>query len=240
MAKIKWLPFLARGIGEIFNRVPIEKMMVKERDTSADREELKTILETVPESQPEERPPVRHTATPGLLEPRKTAPQGQSRRVYEPTPVSGVSNEETLSYQKREVAKLLLRMERHYAQRMRIGGVACDCGASKHLLDMEAMAEEAIPITDYPDIFYRIVEWVGRVGPISSDQAARSGAYDDVYPHLSHEARDLRKELMGTLDPHALWPNVRVQIEDILKKYDQEDAARQQEPEAGNAEETMP
>ncbi len=47
---------------------------------------------------------------------------------------------------------------------------------------------------------------VGRLGPICTVEHVSSGKYDDIYPTFANEARDLRKELLGTLDPKALFP----------------------------------
>ena len=132
---------------------------------------------------------------------------GETSRAHltHPQP-GGVSLEETVAYQKREVGKLLLRMERHYSQRLRIKGIPCDCGAQKHLLDLESLSEETIPMVDNPQVYYSVLEWIKKVGPKSTDEAAKSGTYDQEYPGFSHEARDFRKEIIGSLDPTALFP----------------------------------
>lgn len=226
---MKWLNFLTRVGGEFLTKMPIEKMLVKERDRTADREELREILEGVPASQPEKPPAPRSTTTTGLLEPRKTTLQRHSTSFEEPSAASEVTLEETVAYQNREIGKLLLRMERHYAQKMRINGKPCDCGATKHLLDMEGMAEEAVPLVSNPQVYYRLLDWVSRCGPMSTEQAAKSGAFDEIYPQLSGEAREFRKEIVGTLDPHALWPAVQVQLSDIFKKFEQEDRPVEEE-----------
>ena len=226
---MKWLNFIARVGGEFIGKMPIEKMLVKERDRSADREELKDILEGVPTSQPEERPIPQHPTTPGILEPRKTTLHRRSTSFAESSPTSEVTLEETVSYQNREIGKLLLRMERHFAQKLRINGKPCDCGATKHLLDMEAMAEETVSMVSNPKVYYRLIEWVGTCGPMSTEQAAKSGAFDEIYPSLSVEAREFRKELMGTVDPHALWPQSQVQLSDIFNNFEQEDRPGEEE-----------
>jgi hypothetical protein len=83
-----------------------------------------------------------------------------------------------------------------------------NCGSQKHLLDLESLCEETIPMVSNPHVYYRIVEWIKKVGPKSTDEAAKSGLHDEEYPIFSHEARDFRKEIIGTLDPNALFPQV--------------------------------
>lgn len=124
-------------------------------------------------------------------------------------PLRQLTTKETLDYQNREIGKLLLRMERHYSQKMRINGVPCDCGAGKHLLDMESLCEETVPMAVDSSKYYQVMDWIGGVGPKSTDQAAKSGKYDDDYPIMSGQARDLRKEILGTLDTAALFPSAK-------------------------------
>ena len=51
--------------------------------------------------------------------------------------VRTISNEETISYQKREVAKEMLLLEKHLQQKCKMLGKACDC-CEKHLLPLES------------------------------------------------------------------------------------------------------
>ncbi len=140
------------------------------------------------------------------LEKPEVEPQEASKvHLAEPQP-GGPSLKETVDYQNRELGKLLYQMEKHYAQRLRIAGIPCDCGSSKHLLGMEALSEETIPMVDNSQVYYRIINWVKEVGPKSTDEAAKSGHYDDQYPLFSHQARDFRKEIIGSLEPSALFP----------------------------------
>ena len=215
---MKILPFLLRGAAEIVNRLPLERFMVKPEDTKARRDELQEILGNLKSSQT--------SSIPGIMEPRRQPTARTHIEHLAGESPSPVSTEETVAYQNREVAKLLLRMQRHYAQKMRIAGKPCDCGASNHLLDIEAMAEETIPMVDDPAIYYRIISWVQHCGPRSTEESAKSGRYDGEYPAMAHEARDFRKELVGTLDPKALWPESRISIEDIFSHQDQEDAGQ--------------
>lgn len=163
--------------------------------------------------------------------------EGTSEEVLTPTitqgPKSGaVSPEQLIDYQKREIGKLLLRMESHYAQRLRIKGIPCDCGSQKHLLDLESLSEETIPMVDTPQAYYNILEWIKKVGPKSTDEAAKSGTYDEEYPRFSHEARDFRKEIIGSLDPNSLFPQKPGEPQitlDKAKKMAAEEAAKEVE-----------
>lgn len=200
----RWLAATFLSVAE---RIPLERLFIKPTSNKKRIEELQSILEeahTKPAEVPPEPPPEvsteEHENLKGFLEPRR-------QRVHLEQPdTSGISTEETVAYQNREVGKLLLRMERHYAQKLRINGVPCDCGSSKHLLDLESMCEETVPMVDNPDIYYRIVEWSKEVAPKSTDKAAKSGQYDDEYPVFSREARDFRKTVIGSLEASALFP----------------------------------
>ena len=97
----------------------------------------------------------------------------------------GLSTEETVAYQNRELGKQLLAMESHYAQRMRIAGTPCDCGATKHLLYLEQLCLETIPMVADPSTYEEIVSWVREAEPKSTEAAARSGRHDEEYPVLS-------------------------------------------------------
>ena len=217
---MKWLAVLAQAI----ERIPLERLLFKPPSNKKSLEDLQEILseshvkptEAAPEEPISETP---EEAEQGYLEPRR-------QRVHLTPREGGLSTEVTVEYQNREIGKVLQRMERHYAQKMRVEGVPCDCGSQKHLLDLESLCEETIPMVDNPDVYYRIIEWVKEVGPKSTDEAAKSGKYDNEYPIFSRPARDFRKEIIGTIDPQALWPGSRVPLEDIFKKHDLEDAPR--------------
>ena len=206
---MKILPWLLETGANFLGRIPVEKMLMKPLDTKKDRSDLLDILHI----KPAEPLPAPRVAT-GLIEPR---------RLSAPQESSGASEQETIDYQIREIGKLLLRMERHFAQKLTIAGIKCDCGGQKHLLDIEAMAEETIPMVEDSAVYYRLLEWVKKVGPVSTTEAAQSGRYDDMYVQFSHEARDFRKQIIGSLDPKALWPGHSVALDDLFKKMDEAD-----------------
>ena len=194
----------------VVDKIPVERLLVKRPDNKKRLTELADILgQAKPkpvESQPDEaNAPDEEPAgepLPGNL-------GNQRPRVHlEPNPsvTSTVSTKETVDYQNREIGKNLLMLQRHLVQKFRINDRACDCGQSKHLLELEGLAEETIGMVDNPDIYYRVLDWVQRLGPISTVEKISSGKYDDKYAAFGTEARDLRKELMGTLDAKALFP----------------------------------
>jgi len=190
--------------GSLLSRVPIERVLFPPRDKVQALEKFAATMTAPVAPTPSEHPP--SPSIPVAKEPPKIAPQAfPEAPLTHPAP-SGVSLQETIDYQRREVGKLLLRMERHFSQRLRIMGIPCDCGAGKHLLDLESLSEETIPMVNNPQVYYGIVEWIKKVGPKSTDEAAKSGVYDEEYPRFSREARDFRKEIIGSLDPNALFP----------------------------------
>ena len=184
----------------LIRKIPIERVLLPRPDHTKALGEFAASVEAS-QSQNKalsEQKPMVTTQAP----PKQEAPKAH---LTEPQP-GGLSTEETVAYQNREIGKLLLRMERHYAQRLRIAGVPCDCGSSKHLLDLESLCEETISMVDNPQVYYHIIEWIKKVGPTSTDEAAKSGLHDEEYPTFSHEARDFRKEIIGSFDPSALFP----------------------------------
>jgi hypothetical protein len=200
-------PWVAFAI-ETAAKLPIEKFIVRPPDRKRELEELKDILignqgraaveptqSKVAEPEPMFFPKASHTPS----SPPKVL-------VAKPVQQSDVTTQDTVDYQNREIGKLLLRMERHLAQKMRIKNIPCDCGAPKHLIDLEGMVEETIPMVTESKIYYRILDWIRDVGPTTTLEAVKSGKHNDEYPAHSREARDLRKELLGTLASEALFP----------------------------------
>lgn len=147
-----------------------------------------------------------------------------------------LTNEETVAYQKREIGKQLLAMESHYAQRMRIAGVPCDCGATKHLLYLEGLCQETIPMVNDPSPYEEILQWVKEVEPKSTEDAATSGKFDEEYPGMSGEARDFRKKVMGTLSPAAMIESGQQLTLEEAKKLASEEAEREVEKRWGSQE----
>ncbi len=188
-----WLAFLTN----IVNKVPIERVFFPPRDNAKALEEF-VRTQSPPESQ-NKAPSASKTTTPSKTPER--AAQPTSTAVLERP---GLTTEQTIAYQNREIGKQLLAMESHYAQGMKIAGTPCDCGATKHLLYLEELCQETVPMAGEPSVYEEIVSWVREAEPKSTAEAAKSGRHDQDYPVLSGQARDFRKRLMGTLSPAAM------------------------------------
>ncbi len=207
-------------IMNIVNRVPIERLLFRPPDHTKAIEDFARSLP--PTESPKEAPPEQKT-TVTTKTPEKVA-QAVSTSVLERP---GLSTEETVAYQNREIGKQLLAMESHYAQRMRIAGTPCDCGATKHLLYMEQLCLETIPMVSAPSTYEEIISWIREAEPKSTEAAVRSGKYDQDYPVLSGQAREFRKRVMGTLSPAAMIESKAPITLEEAKKLAAEEAARE-------------
>ncbi len=188
-----WLAFVTN----IVNKVPIERVFFPPRDNSKALEEFaKTLTPSVGQKEA----PSRQKTTTATQTVEKTAKAQPPTAPERP----GLSTEETIAYQNREIGKQLLAMESHYAQRMRIAGTPCDCGATKHLLFLEELCQETIPMVSEPSTYEEIVRWVREAEPKSTEAAAKSGRHDDEYLIFSGQARDFRKRITRTLSLSAL------------------------------------
>jgi len=197
---MSWLELAINTLGKL----PVEKLFLKPADRTEERAKALDELEANLKNSQKLAPPT--TSTRKAEKPPEIELQEASKmHLAEPQP-GGLSTEETVAYQNREIAKNLLALEKHYAQRLRINGIPCDCGSSKHLLAIEGLCEETISMVDNPDIYYRSIDWAKDMAPKSTDEAAKSGLYDAHYPLASRQARDFRKEIMGSLEPSALFP----------------------------------
>jgi len=186
---MKWLSPLLH----IVERLPLEKLLVKPSSNKKRLEELQQILSGAEPQRTDEE------IGPGS--------QLQPAKVHLEPRQSDISLEETVSYQNREIGKMLLRMEGHCTQKFRIKGVACDCGAQKHLLDLESLCEETVPMVDNPDIYYKIIEFGRELSPKCLPNIVATGKHDNEFPTHARKYRDFRKELMGSLEPTALYPS---------------------------------
>ena len=123
-----------------------------------------------------------------------------------------VSNKETIDYQKREIGKELLILEKHLQQGCKINQVACEC-CQKHPLAIEALAEETLGMTAEP-VYSELKDWTKGLGPKVTTEASSSGKYDDEYPRMAVKAREFRKKILGTTDFSAvLSPETRKTVE---------------------------
>jgi hypothetical protein len=176
---------LTNTAATLLDRIPIERLIIKEPDHTKDYEELKAILKD--SNQPKSEP---------APESEIVQPTSIIRKTHKP---SGVSTQETVEYQNREIGKIVIQMERHAAQKFRINGKPCDCGI-KHLPDIEELCEEAIPMVSDTAVYYKLIELGQELGPKVTVEAVESGQFDNEYPEYAKKYRDLRKELFGTLD----------------------------------------
>ena len=214
---MKWLALVA----QVIDKLPLERLLVRRSDGKERLQDLAKILGEAHSkpagAEPEQMPDLPE----GTDENTHPANLGNTRtKVHleaNPSVTSTVSTKETVDYQNREIGKNLLTLQRHCVQKFRINGRACDCGQSKHLLELEALAEETIGMVENPDIYYRILDWIRRLGPLSTVENVNSKKYDDIYPTFGTEARDLRKELLGTLDPKALFPERHEEEQEITE-----------------------
>lgn len=170
--------WLAMAIGTI-TRIPFEKFLVKRKSPE---EQLDRLTEALTRNQV---PPAVKTA----------------QAVAASAPAV-ISTDETIAYQRREIGKELLLLEKHLQQRCKIAGKACDC-CEKHPIAIEALAQEALGITG-ETVFSDVVKYAQELSPITTVLASASGNHDEEYPQLAVKARLLRKSLMGTEEIKAL------------------------------------
>lgn len=128
-----------------------------------------------------------------------------------PSASKPVSTQETIDYQKRELGKEFLLLEKHLQQQCKINGKACDC-CSKHPLVIEALSQEGLGLSGEA-VFSEAAAWSRKIAPLTTEEASRSGQFDAQYPLLAIEARAIRKRLMGTTDIDALLsPETREKV----------------------------
>jgi hypothetical protein len=175
----------------ILEKIPLEQIFIKPPDATKEHQELRAILTGRDNNAPAAPP-----AKPSPSNARNTSNAPQSK-----TP----TDKDTIEYQNREIGKIILQMERHASQRFRINGIACECGSNKHLLDLEELCEETIPMVGNDKVYYKIIELGHDLAPKVIPDIVASGQYDEEYPEYSKKYRDLRKELFGTLDYTPLF-----------------------------------
>ncbi|GEM_PF-1732364 len=112
----------------------------------------------------------------------------------EPPLVEHITTDDTIRYQRREIAKELILLEGHLQQGCKINGRACDC-CEKHPIKIEGLAQETAGMTPEP-IFSDLAAWVEEISPLTTESASASGQFDDQYPSLAIKAREFRKAIM--------------------------------------------
>lgn len=172
---------------KLASHLPVEKLFIKRQDPGKALEELRQTLD--PASLAEPQTALETTTSEPLLNESATR-KGE------------VSTEETIAYQRRELGKELLLLEKHLQQACKIGGKPCDC-CEKHPITIEALAQETLGMTEDP-VLNEIIQWAKDIAPITTEAASTSREYDSQYPGIAIKARDLRKRLMGTEKTESL------------------------------------
>ncbi len=107
-----------------------------------------------------------------------------------------VTQQDTVEYQRKQLAKKLLLVELHLGQGCRIAGKICDC-CTKHASELEALAEESISIDPASAKLYNdVVGFIQELRQKASKEALTKGSHANEYPALAATARNLRKQLM--------------------------------------------
>lgn len=195
--------WLAMGL-RIASKIPVERLLFRGGPSRSEKEEA--FLRQL------EQEYLQKNSTRGTSE-TATATSGQMPR----RPTSGISTPELVHYQKRELCKSLLLLQKHLEQKCKVHGKACDC-CEKHPMEIEGLAQETLGMTG-DDIYHEIAEWTKRIEPITTEAASASGQYDRLYPKLAGEARQFRKRIMGTDELSALMtPEQQAWVEDQLRE----------------------
>jgi len=205
---MKWLALAT----QVIDKIPFERLLVRRPDNKERLQELAAILGK-PHAEPAEKPPEEpKLPQEEVIEEPHPANLGNLRpKVHLASREGGLSTEETVVDQNREMGKHLLEMETHCAQKFHKKGKPCDCGQSRHILMLEGLSEETIAMVDNPDIYYRIIALGKELEPKCTLAAITSGQYDNEYPVYSQKYRDCRKELIGRLEPEALFPEKHIE-----------------------------
>lgn len=117
--------------------------------------------------------------------------------------IETASTGETIAWQRREIAKELYRLQMNLAAGGMIAGKPCDCLSGKHVLGLEALAEETMAMHQDP-VYQQVLDWTKEVDSKGTPDAIASGKYADDYPRMAGEARAFRKRLLGTEDTRAM------------------------------------
>jgi hypothetical protein len=166
---------------------------------------------------------------------QRTAPSATAAKAGRASPrVETAGTEETVAWQRRELAKELYRLQMNLAAGGMIAGKPCDCLSGKHALGLEALAEETAAMHQDP-IYQEIIEWSRDLATKGTPEAIASGKYRDDYQRMAQEARGFRKRLLGTEDVRAalsdeekqeVLKRARAKLDALLKeKLGAEDAA---------------
>ena len=136
----------------------------------------------------------------------------------------GVSTEETIAYQRRELGKELLLLEAHLREGCRIPpttGEPCDCCSPKHTITIEALALETYGMTGDP-IYQELTKWAEEIERKTTIPEIESGRHN--YGEDAVKARGYRKKLLGSESLGALLSSSeRTQIAERATKMVEEE-----------------
>lgn len=165
-----------------------------------------------------------HGGTPDMT---STAQDTEKAPKIEPrslTVGSKVTTEETIAYQKRELGKELLLLQKHLEQGCRIPpvtGEPCDCCSPKHTVTIEALALETYGITGDP-IYQELAKWAEEIEEKTTIPEIESGRHN--YGEDAVQARGYRKKLLGSESLGALLSSSeRLQIAERATKMVEEE-----------------
>ena len=137
---------------------------------------------------------------------------------------SKVTTEETIAYQKRELGKELLLLQKHLEQGCRIPpvtGEPCDCCSPKHTVTIEALALETYGITGEP-IYQDLAKWAEEIERKTTIPEIESGRHN--YGEDAVRARGYRKKMLGSESLGALLaPSEHGQIANMATKMLEEE-----------------
>lgn len=197
---------------QALTKLPIERLLSRKRDPVEAVEELEEKLLS---SDGRQFSPTAQSSAPVVTDAPKEA-----LALEQPNP-SRVTTLETIQYQKRELGKEIMLLEKHLQQKCKIGGKACDC-CEKHPIVIEGLAQETLGMTG-DKLYESVIAWARKITPKTTEEASRSGEFDNAYPGMAVEARNIRKRIMGTADVKALLSpelneKVRGEVEVILDR----------------------
>jgi hypothetical protein len=133
----------------------------------------------------------------------KKAPPSPPSQETAPPAADGVTDAETLQYQRNELADELALLEKHLASGGKIAGKSCDCLA-KHSRVVKRLATETVPIAARqgkdPSFYSNLAEWANEIQQIGTKEAVDSGQYTNRYAQESGNASNLRKSIESGAD----------------------------------------
>ncbi|GAI12575.1 unnamed protein product [marine sediment metagenome] len=165
-----------------------------------------------------------HGGTPDMTSTTQDTIKAPEIEPQSHTSSPGVSTEETIAYQKRELGKQLLLLQNHLEQGCRIPpttGEPCDCCSPRHTVTIEALALETYGITGDP-IYQDLAKWAEEIERKTTIPEIESGRHN--YGEDAVEARKYRKKLLGSESLGALLsPSEHNQIAERATKMVEEE-----------------